>query len=87
MSSSTTDQKENDGNSDNNVAAFNKREPFAKRPVKKAPSPRQEDLKERRRNMFLRKVKEGREEKRFEAMGEDVRWPYPTASEFVELLM
>ena len=45
---------------------------FAKRPVKKAPSPKQDELKERRRNMFLRKVQDGREEKRFEARGEDV---------------
>lgn len=47
--------------------------PFAKRPVKKAPSPKQDELKERRRGMFLKKVKEGREDKRFEARGEDVR--------------
>ena len=47
--------------------------PFSKRlPVKKAPSPKQDVLKERRRNIFLRKVKDGREEKRYEARGEDV---------------
>lgn len=47
--------------------------PFAKRPVKKAPSPQHDELKERRRNNFLRKVQDGREEKRFDARGEDVR--------------
>lgn len=47
--------------------------PFAKRAVKKAPSPKHDDLKERRRSMFLKKVKEGREDRRFEARGEDVR--------------
>lgn len=40
--------------------------------VKKAPSPKQDELKERRRSMFLRKVREGREDRRFEARGEDV---------------
>lgn len=47
--------------------------PFSKRAVKKAPSPKSDELKERRRNMFLRKVREGRDEKRFESRGEDVR--------------
>ena len=47
--------------------------PFAKRAVKKAPSPKAEDLKERRRKIFLKKVKEEREEKRYESRGEDVR--------------
>lgn len=46
--------------------------PFAKRPVKKAPSPKQDELKERRRSMFLKKVRDGRDDKRFEARGEDV---------------
>ncbi|KAF2771233.1 hypothetical protein EJ03DRAFT_325681 [Teratosphaeria nubilosa] len=40
--------------------------------VKKAPSPKQDDLKERRRSMFLRNVREKREDKRFEARGEDI---------------
>ncbi|KAH9810112.1 hypothetical protein Tdes44962_MAKER01085 [Teratosphaeria destructans] len=40
--------------------------------VKKAPSPKQDDLKERRRSMFLRSVREKREDKRFEARGEDI---------------
>jgi hypothetical protein len=39
---------------------------------KKAPSPKQDELKERRRNMFLRSVRENREDKRFEKRGEDV---------------
>ncbi|KAK3722661.1 hypothetical protein LTR37_002231 [Vermiconidia calcicola] len=46
--------------------------PFAKRPVKKAPSPKPDELKERRRNLFLKKVKNGREERRFEQRGEDI---------------
>lgn len=46
--------------------------PFSKRAVKKAPTPRQDDLRERRRGQFLKKVREGREDRRFEARGEDV---------------
>ena len=46
--------------------------PFSKRPVKKAPSPKQDELKEQRRKLFLKKVQDGRDEKRFEARGEDV---------------
>lgn len=46
--------------------------PYSKRAVKKAPSPKQDELKERRRSMFLKKVRDEREEKRFEARGEDV---------------
>lgn len=46
--------------------------PYSKRPVKKAPSPKQDELKERRRKLFLKKVQDEREEKRFEARGEDV---------------
>ncbi|KAK5127627.1 hypothetical protein LTR85_006968 [Meristemomyces frigidus] len=40
--------------------------------VKKAPVPKQDELKERRRSMFLKKVREGREEKRWESRGEDM---------------
>ena len=47
--------------------------PFPKRPVKKAPSPTQNELKTQRRKLFLRKVAEGREEGRWERRGEDVR--------------
>ena len=46
--------------------------PFSKRAVKKAPSPKQDELKERRRKLFLKKVQDGREEKRYEVRGEDV---------------
>lgn len=42
------------------------------RTVKKAPSTNQEKLKERRRALFLNKVKEGREERRFEVRADDV---------------
>jgi hypothetical protein len=50
--------------------------PYAKRAVKKAPVVSQDALKERRRGMFLKKVREGREDKRFERHGEDVCIPY-----------
>lgn len=43
-----------------------------KREVRKAKVPKQDELKEKRRHMFLRKVKEGREDKRWESRGEDV---------------
>jgi hypothetical protein len=46
--------------------------PFANRAIKKAPVVSQDALKERRRGMFLKKVKEGREDRRFERHGEDV---------------
>lgn len=46
--------------------------PFSKRAVKKAPSPRPDELKERRRKLFLKNVRDGRDEKRFERRGEDV---------------
>ena len=45
---------------------------FSKRLVKKAPSPRQDELKEKRRKNFLKRVSDGREDKRFEARGEDI---------------
>ncbi len=56
----------------NNAKEDVKSVPFSKRAVRKAPSPRQDDLKERRRSMFLRKITDGREERRFESRGEDV---------------
>ncbi|KAI7551433.1 hypothetical protein KC331_g2556 [Hortaea werneckii] len=43
-----------------------------KREVRKAKVPKQDELKEKRRHMFLRKVKEGREDKRWESRGEDI---------------
>ena len=46
--------------------------PYAKRVIKRAPVVSQDALKERRRGMFLKKVREGREDKRFEKHGEDV---------------
>ena len=45
---------------------------FSKRPVKKAPSPKQDELKEKRRRNFLKRVSDGRDDKRFEQRGEDV---------------
>lgn len=50
---------------------------FSKRPVKKAPSPNQDELKERRRKLFLKKVSDGRDERRWESRGEDVCIPNP----------
>ena len=48
---------------------------FSKRAVKKAPSPTQNELKEQRRKLFLKKVADGREERRWESRGEDVSFP------------
>lgn len=50
---------------------------FSRRPVKKAPSPKQDELKERRRKLFLKKVSDVRDDKRFEARGEDVSFVCP----------
>jgi len=46
--------------------------PYSKRAIKRAPTVSQDALTERRRGMFLKKVREGREDKRFERHGEDV---------------
>ncbi|TKA22163.1 hypothetical protein B0A54_17926 [Friedmanniomyces endolithicus] len=48
------------------------RQSSAKRPPRKAPSPRQDDLRETRRRLFLRNVSKGREDKRWETRGEDI---------------
>ena len=70
MSPTSEDKQNENEDSDGNAnAAYI---PFAKRAVKKAPSPKHDELKERRRGMFLKKVQEGREARRFEARGEDV---------------
>lgn len=45
---------------------------FAQRSVKRAPSPKYAELKERRRKIFLNKVRDERDEKRFEVRGDDV---------------
>ncbi|KAK1080766.1 hypothetical protein LTR33_005267 [Friedmanniomyces endolithicus] len=50
----------------------NGRQGSAKRAPKKAPSPQQDDLRETRRRLFLRNVREGREDKRWEHRGEDI---------------
>lgn len=47
--------------------------PFSQRPIKRAPAPKQDELKDRRRNAFLRKVQNNRENKRYEARGEDIQ--------------
>jgi hypothetical protein len=46
--------------------------PYSKRAIKRAPAVSQDALTERRRGMFLKKVREGREDRRFERHGEDV---------------
>lgn len=46
--------------------------PFSKRAIKRAPTVSQDALTERRRGIFLKKVREGREDRRFERHGEDV---------------
>ena len=46
--------------------------PYSQRAIKRAPAVSQDALKERRRGMFLRKVREGREESRWGRRGEDV---------------
>lgn len=55
--------------SDLGIAPWKKK---ARPTIRKAPSPRPDELKSRRRSMFLRKVHEGREDKRFEARSEHV---------------
>ncbi|KAM0715467.1 hypothetical protein Q7P37_008965 [Cladosporium fusiforme] len=46
--------------------------PYSKRAIKRAPAVSQDALKERRRGMFLKKVREGRDDKRFQSHGEDI---------------
>lgn len=46
--------------------------PFSKRTIKRAPLQKQDDLKERRRTNFLRNVKDKRDDRRYEARGEDI---------------
>lgn len=72
MASSHLDQENANISASEQKGGKQKAIPFAKRAVKKAPSPTQDELKERRRRNFLRKVEEGREGRRFEARGEDV---------------
>ncbi|KAK0268678.1 hypothetical protein LTR91_002068 [Friedmanniomyces endolithicus] len=50
----------------------NGKQASAKRAPRKAPSPRQDDLRETRRRLFLRNVREGREDKRWDTRGEDI---------------
>ncbi|EME38523.1 hypothetical protein DOTSEDRAFT_75896 [Dothistroma septosporum NZE10] len=46
--------------------------PFSKRPIKRAPLQNQDNLKERRRTNFLRNVRDKREDRHYEARGEDI---------------
>ncbi|KAF7193537.1 hypothetical protein HII31_05112 [Pseudocercospora fuligena] len=47
------------------------RTPFSQRPIKRAPTSNPDTFKEKRRSNFLRKVSNQREERRYEARGED----------------
>jgi hypothetical protein len=46
--------------------------PFSSRPVKAAPVPRSDALRERRRDMFLRKVRQARDENKWDSRIDDV---------------
>lgn len=48
--------------------------PFSSRPVKAAPLPRSDALRERRRDMFLRKVRQARDENKWDSRIDDVRF-------------
>jgi hypothetical protein len=48
--------------------------PFSSRPVKAAPVPRSDALRERRRDMFLRKVRQARDENKWDSRIDDVRF-------------
>ncbi|EME84205.1 uncharacterized protein MYCFIDRAFT_210814 [Pseudocercospora fijiensis CIRAD86] len=47
------------------------RTPFSQRPIKRAPTSNPDTFKDKRRSNFLRKVSNQREERRYEARGED----------------
>ena len=68
----TTTTKQQPQNSSFSFAAPAAPLPYSKRAIKRAPAVSQDALTERRRGMFLRKVREGREDRRFERHGEDV---------------
>ena len=51
--------------------------PFSSRPVKAAPVPRSDALRERRRDMFLRKVRQARDENKWDSRIDDVHFPLP----------
>jgi hypothetical protein len=67
-SDASTQQKPQSGFTSNAPAPL----PYSKRAIKRAPAVSQDALTERRRGMFLKKVREGREDRRFERHGEDV---------------
>lgn len=46
--------------------------PFSSRPVKTAPTPRSDALRERRRDMFLRKVRQSRDDNKWDSRIDDV---------------
>jgi hypothetical protein len=83
-SSNRTPQQPNSMNSENSDASTQQKPqsgftfnapaplPYSKRAIKRAPAVSQDALTERRRGMFLKKVREGREDRRFERHGEDV---------------
>jgi hypothetical protein len=67
-SDASTQQKPQSGFTFNAPAPL----PYSKRAIKRAPAVSQDALTERRRGMFLKKVREGRADRRFERHGEDV---------------
>lgn len=46
--------------------------PFSQRSIKKAPTAKPDEIRDRRRSAFLRKVRDGRDERRFEARSDDI---------------
>ncbi|KXT07046.1 hypothetical protein AC578_7177 [Pseudocercospora eumusae] len=72
---SALNQEESQPQENNPIFQFksvpNQRTPFSRRPIKLAPTSNPDTIKEKRRSNFLRKVSIQREEKRYEARGED----------------
>jgi hypothetical protein len=62
--------------------AATKPTPFSQRTIKKTPSPRSDDLRAQRRTAFLRKVRDGRDERRFELREDDVSLSIPENSPY-----
>lgn len=56
--------------------------PFSSRPVKAAPIPRSDALRERRRDMFLRKVRQSRDDNKWDSRIDDVCFRLHTSINF-----
>lgn len=61
--------------------------PFSSRPVKTAPIPRSDALRERRRDMFLRKVRQSRDDNKWDSRIDDVCWYLANSFDFLADLM